>query len=206
LVPPLVTALATLLLVWSERRQSRLGIWVWKPIASFGFIAYAWVLGLDAPGAFWLLSALCACALGDVLLIPSSERAFQAGVASFALGHGLYAAAFATRGVHVTSAAIALVMLALLTQRIYRWLRPGVPAQLRPAVAGYTAIIALMVAVAVGTTVATRDARVGCGAVMFFISDLSVARDRFVAPGFANRAWGLPLYYAAQLLLASTAA
>ena len=39
-------------------------------------------------------------------------------------------------------------------------------------------------------------------AVAFFCSDLSVARDRFVAPGFANRAWGLPLYYAAQLAFA----
>jgi hypothetical protein len=29
-----------------------------------------------------------------------------------------------------------------------------------------------------------------------------VARDRFVAPGFVNRAWGLPLYFGAQLLFA----
>jgi len=41
------------------------------------------------------------------------------------------------------------------------------------------------------------------GAVLFFLSDLLVARDRFVAPGFGNRLLGLPLYYAAQLLLAS---
>jgi hypothetical protein len=39
-------------------------------------------------------------------------------------------------------------------------------------------------------------------AVAFYISDVSVARDRFVAPGFGNRIWGLPLYYAAQLLFA----
>ena len=31
-----------------------------------------------------------------------------------------------------------------------------------------------------------------------------VARDRFIAPGFANAAWGLPLYYGAQLVLALT--
>jgi len=29
-----------------------------------------------------------------------------------------------------------------------------------------------------------------------------VARDRFVAQGFINRAWGLPMYYGGQLLLA----
>jgi len=30
---------------------------------------------------------------------------------------------------------------------------------------------------------------------------ISVARDRFVRQQFANRAWGLPLYYLAQVLL-----
>ena len=40
----------------------------------------------------------------------------------------------------------------------------------------------------------------------FALSDLSVARDRFVRPGFANAAWGLPLYFAAQLVIASSVA
>ena len=40
------------------------------------------------------------------------------------------------------------------------------------------------------------------GAVLFFASDLAVARDKFVEPGFANRSWGLPCYYAGQLLIA----
>jgi len=29
-----------------------------------------------------------------------------------------------------------------------------------------------------------------------------VVRDRFVSTGFVNRLWGLPLYYAAQLIIA----
>ena len=41
------------------------------------------------------------------------------------------------------------------------------------------------------------------GATMFLFSDLAVARDRFIAPGIRNRLWGLPLYYAAQLVLAA---
>jgi hypothetical protein len=41
---------------------------------------------------------------------------------------------------------------------------------------------------------------------MFYASDLSVARDRFVVFRFSNRAWGLPLYFGAQLILASTVA
>jgi hypothetical protein len=42
------------------------------------------------------------------------------------------------------------------------------------------------------------------GATCFMSSDVAVARDRFVTPGVANRVWGLPLYYGAQLLLAWT--
>ena len=44
------------------------------------------------------------------------------------------------------------------------------------------------------------------GAVLFLLSDLSVARDRFVAPGFVNRLWGLPFYYGGQVLLAASVA
>src|SRR5436190_14293566 len=103
----LVTLIATLLLVWSERREARAGIWIFKPIASLGFIAFGWTSGANPGHAQLLLAALCACALGDVLLIPQDERAFQAGVASFGLGHALYAAAFARRGMHVPTAVIA---------------------------------------------------------------------------------------------------
>jgi hypothetical protein len=38
------------------------------------------------------------------------------------------------------------------------------------------------------------------------VSDLFVARDRFVQPGFVNRLLGLPLYYAAQAMLAISTA
>ena len=40
------------------------------------------------------------------------------------------------------------------------------------------------------------------GALLFFASDLAVARDKFVAPGVINKLWGLPAYYGGQLLLA----
>jgi hypothetical protein len=40
------------------------------------------------------------------------------------------------------------------------------------------------------------------GAVSFYISDLFVARDRFLKDAFFNRLVGLPLYYLGQFLLA----
>jgi len=40
------------------------------------------------------------------------------------------------------------------------------------------------------------------GAVSFYLSDLFVARDRFLKSEFTNRLIGLPLYYCGQFLLA----
>ena len=42
------------------------------------------------------------------------------------------------------------------------------------------------------------------GAALFLVSDLAVARDQFVQRAFVNRLWGLPAYYAGQLLIAWT--
>ncbi len=59
-----------------------------------------------------------------------------------------------------------------------------------------------MVAAATGATSDGAPWPVLPGAVLFFLSDLAVARDKFVTPGFPNRAVGLPMYYAAQILFA----
>ena len=79
---------------------------------------------------------------------------------------------------------------------ILRWLRPHLSASMRRPVTAYVAVISAMLALPAG---------VPLGAFAFYLSDLSVARDRFVAAGFVNRVWGLPLYYFAQLCLASSA-
>jgi uncharacterized membrane protein YhhN len=70
----------------------------------------------------------------------------------------------------------------------------------------YMVVIALMSALACAVTAAGGPWAVAVGALAFTASDISVARDRFVRHEFLNRAWGLPLYYGAQLLLASTPA
>ena len=77
---------------------------------------------------------------------------------------------------------------------------------MRVPVRAYVSAISLMVAAAAGTYTASPAPALLAGAIGFALSDLSVARDRFVEPGFVNRVWGLPLYYVAQLLLASSVA
>jgi uncharacterized membrane protein YhhN len=67
-------------------------------------------------------------------------------------------------------------------------------------------VISVMVVSALGTYGAQRNAALAAGAIAFYLSDFSVARDRFVVHEFFNRLWGLPLYYGAQLLLGCSAA
>ena len=59
-----------------------------------------------------------------------------------------------------------------------------------------------MVALAVGTL----SPWLVVGAVGFYLSDLSVAKGRFIGQSFGNRAWGLPLYFFSQLVLATAVA
>jgi uncharacterized membrane protein YhhN len=87
---------------------------------------------------------------------------------------------------------------------VLRWLGPIVPGDLRVPVRAYVAVILGMVTCAVAAAVAGAPPIAAIGAVAFAVSDVSVARGRFASAGFANTAWGLPLYYAAQIALGSS--
>jgi len=173
-----------------------------KPLASTIFVVAAWrFCALDSRYGRLVLMALALSWLGDVLLIPRQRpRVFQAGVGAFGLAHVAYVAAFLSRGLDPTRTALAAAPAALALVAAARWLRPHVPAELRASVYAYMAILSAMLVAAAGASGA--DARIWAGAGLFYLSDLCVARDRFVAPGFANGLVGLPLYYAAQLVLA----
>jgi uncharacterized membrane protein YhhN len=70
-------------------------------------------------------------------------------------------------------------------------------------VSAYIAVISVMVLAAVSAALADAVAWMAAvGAVLFYLSDLTVARHRFVQTDFVNRAVGLPLYYAGQVLIA----
>jgi len=203
----LFTLVATALLLVAEARASHAGRWLWKPLASTGFVATALAGGAwQTTYGRWVVLALVLSWWGDVLLIPRQRAAFAAGLASFLAGHLAFAVAFLARGVALPWLIVTLVVVALLAVAVDRWLQPHVPAKLRVPVRAYFAAISFMVACALGTWGFAGCARIPIGALLFFFSDLSVARDRFVAPGFVNRLWGLPFYYGGQLFLAASAA
>lgn len=201
-----VTGLALGGLLGAELGASQAGRWICKPIASAGFLAAALSAGLPTDGFGWaIVVALVLSFGGDVFLIPRARAWFAAGLGSFLLGHLGFAAAFLIRGVSPLWALIALPVVGAIAVWVHRWLGPHVPHRLRAPVIAYILVISTMVVLAWGTFGHRMDPRAGVllgAAVAFFASDLAVARNRFVAPGFMNRLWGLPLYYGAQLAFA----
>lgn len=200
-----LTAIAVAVLLVGERRSAPALCWIAKPLASAGFVAAALAAGAtDSAYGSAILAALCLSWLGDVLLIPKSRTIFRLGILAFLLGHVAFVVAFVVRGVDPAWAIGALAAVAGPLAAVLRWLGPHLGDELRAVVHAYMAVISLMVIAAAGTVGRAGDVTILAGAVAFYLSDLSVARDRFVEKVFANRAWGLPLYYAAQILLAST--
>lgn len=194
-------AVAVAVLLVGERRGRRALVLVAKPLASACFVLLAWSRwhAGDRYGA-WVLLALVLSLAGDVLLI--FPRAFLAGLVSFLLAHVAYIGAF-----HVLVPARAWplqwatpVVAASVLAASWLWPHLG---SMRVPVLVYVTVITVMVWGAAGSLAGGKGSALAlAGAVLFYLSDLSVARDRFVARAFVNRAWGLPAYYLGQLLLA----
>ena len=209
MAPAHITAIATLvgvalLLAFGERTQSTRARVLIKPVTSIGFIATAVLSGcLDSNWGRWIFAGLICSWFGDVLLIFAQRTAFLAGLVAFLLGHVAYTIAFYQRGLDVVGGLLPVLAIGVVAVGLVaRWLLPKVdPAMMRPVLA-YMVVITAMVAFAGGTFAAHGRPFLLVGAVLFWLSDVSVATDRFAGGGFTNRVWGLSFYYGAQLLLA----
>jgi uncharacterized membrane protein YhhN len=197
-----VTAGVVGLLLIAEKGNTVWRGWV-KAAASSGFVAIALVLGAtDSTYGRWVLAALCLGWVGDVALVSTQRTWFLAGLGAFLISHLAYVGAFAAAGPRWVASALAGAALILPAAVVVPWLWPSLPREMRPPVLAYVAVISSMVAAAVGAALGRGPVVVVPASVAFYLSDLSVARDRFVAPSFTNRLWGLPLYYAAQVVFA----
>jgi uncharacterized membrane protein YhhN len=187
-----------------------------KPVASLGFVVAGVAATIAQPSACAVLIVLGQVlgALGDLELLRSREpgradarHRFAVGVALFLAGHLAYIAGFAT----VVSplrwprlAGYELVILVFIAVRMARTVHAKVDGPLKRLVPAYATIIAVMVIGANAVCmhgVWAGGLRLYFGALLFFVSDLFVAKD-LVDDDVWNRAWGLPLYYCGQLLMA----
>ena len=186
---------------------------VLKMLAATAYIAFAVQLGaVESTYGRLVLAALLLSWVGDLFLIGTG-RLFLAGLGAFLVAHVAYAGAFLVRGVELVPAAGGAAIMVVVGVSVMRWLLAAqLPARYRPPVVMYVAAIGVMVALAAGTAwpdlVARDPAGVGraivLGAAAFAASDILVARHRFVDEEALNRLIGLPLYFAAQLMLASS--
>lgn len=212
---------AVLALLLSEYRDVQAGRWVAKPVASLAFVAAALfarttvhclshgsytICSVGSGFSSLIILALLLSFIGDVLLIPKSVAVFRAGIGAFALAHVVFIVAFLNRGINLQAALIAFVPLALIGFLIARSLIPRVEAGLKAPVIGYSVILTVMLSAAIGTYAKQHSTLLLSAAILFYLSDLTVAQDKFVREAFINRLFGLPMYYAAQLLFAATVA
>ena len=199
----LIVFLALLtLLVTAEARASRWSLPV-KMVLSTGFVALAIRSGaLESVYGRLLLLALLFSWLGDLLLGLDGRAPgpwwFLGGVVAFALAHIAFVVAFAARGVSASLVAVGSGVMIGVAVFVLRWLRPHLDGPFARAIPGYVGVIGLMVAFAVGTAHPT----IWIPATLFAVSDIAVARNSFVAPGWTIKLWGLPFYFAAQYALA----
>jgi uncharacterized membrane protein YhhN len=175
-------------LIAADRAASATGRVVAKLAASTCFVGLA--VALDATGSAygrWILAALVFGWVGDALLLSRAERAFLAGLAAFLLSHGLFVMAFASGPLDPVAMALAGAGAVLAGWGVLRWLLPHTPSGFKGPVGAYVVVILVMVVAAAGHAVAAQRWAVLVGALLFALSDIAVARDRFVRPGAVNQ-------------------
>ena len=177
-----------------------------KLVTSSGFIVLAiQVGGLRSNYGRIIFLGLTFSWLGDAALIGDSQSLFLLGIGAFLFAHIAYIAAFIVLGVSIKWLVVATLPIALIALTVSLWLAPYIPQELVIPVRAYTAIISVMVIGAFGTRGRGATILILAGAVLFFLSDLSVATLRLVQTEIPTYILGLPLYYAGQVCLALSA-
>lgn len=204
LVPGAVLMPLLLTFERSERQAARA---ITKLALSSLFIATAILVAHPIPSYYhWILAGLVLGLVGDVALALEGDKAFRIGLVAFLIGHLAYLIAFARLtqwNYWITPGNLIVIAIAYL---VFRWLKPHAGRMIGPVTA-YIAVISLMVMAALAASRNPGLNQTGLalllyGAIAFFVSDILVARNKFIAPAFFNRAVSLPLYYAGQFLIA----
>ncbi len=194
-------------LLYYEYREDRRGLLPAKTALSALFVITALVQPHPiSPYYHFLLIGLLFCLGGDVFLALPQDKMFRLGLVSFLIGHISYIIGFFDTA-HVSAWTWwGTLMVFIISGWIYLWLKPRLGTMNAPVLA-YIVVITVMLSGAwsiLGDPGLSWTARIMIfsGASCFYISDILVARDRFMKKGPVNRFIGLPLYYIGQFLLA----
>jgi len=206
----LIILLAAVLLaglLYCEKKEVLKAKLAVKTVLSSLFVLSA-VIQPHPMGAYYgcILPGLVFCLGGDVFLALPGKKMFLYGLVSFLLGHVFYGVAFFhTAGVNLWTLAGLAVSL-IVSSGVYLVLQSHLGSMKIPVIC-YILVITIMVVGAWSMAGADELQWAGrlaafAGAVGFYVSDVFVARQRFLKTDFVNRLIGLPLYYSGQFLLA----
>jgi uncharacterized membrane protein YhhN len=213
LIPIPFLAVTVTLLVRARLRDDRRQEYIFKPASTLLVILVA-LLSLATPAVhvpftLWITLGLVLSLGGDVALMLRTSRWFLIGLVLFLLAHVVYAITFTVpNGFHpqdlVTGAA-----LAAFGAVVYAYLLPGLRSMKVPVLL-YVVVILFMVNRALSTFFGTAFTPaqawlLSLGAILFMLSDLVLAVNRFRRP-LKYEATSLFAYYAGQLLIALSAA
>ena len=209
LIPIPVIAVTVTLLIWAALRGDQKQIYLWKPLSTLLIILVALLsfttVGVKPAYTWGVTLGLVLSLGGDVALMFKSNRWFLIGLVLFLLAQITYSVVFTVpNGFHAEDLVTTAVLLALATL-IYLYLKPGL-GKMQGPVLFYILAICFMVNRAVstffGTFFTTTQAwLIALGAILFWLSDLLLAVNRFRHP-FKLERLGLYLYYSGQLLIA----
>ena len=194
-------------LLYFENKENRKGLLPTKTALSLLFILTALVQPHPIFKYYiFILIGLVFCLCGDIFLALPQKNSFLFGLISFLLGHVFYILGFFYIAQRSPWTWVGSVIFLVISGWVYIRLRPNLGPMKVPVLVYVMAITVLISGgwSVLGDFYLTGSGRimVFVGAVCFYVSDVFVARDRFLKKEFINRLIGLPLYYAGQFLLA----
>lgn len=197
-----VSAVLAIAADWNARRHR--AFYVLKPLTTVLIIAIALAAQPLAPTyQYWIVAALTLSLAGDVCLMFDGDRWFVAGLGSFLLAHGAFAAAF-LEGVAAPNPPGWLAAVVFYAAGMLFVLLPRA-GRLKLPVLGYCLALAAMVFTAAARQASLHDAAslsALCGALLFLLSDSVLGWRRFVGPFRGAQALILSTYWTAIGLIA----
>ena len=200
-------------LIRAEFRKAERQIQTLKPLATLLVIAMAALSFAEAEmNLVYTLGVLVGLVLslrGDIaLMFPDNRKAFMTGLVLFLLAHIAYAITFTVLdSLHTTDWLTALALL-VIGGGFFFLIRGGLGTMKIPVIV-YLVVISVMVNQALSTFAGSMFSQrqawmISVGAILFYISDVILAANRFWKPFTYNRI-SLAFYYAGQCLIALAA-
>jgi uncharacterized membrane protein YhhN len=182
-----------------------------KPAVMIVLLLWLWTTTGLGGAALWFGLGILLSLTGDILLMISLDRLFLAGLIAFLLAHLAYLIGFNIPIPEISAWGFVLATIVGLggvrvMRRIVAPLTSSGQARMRMPIIIYSAVISLMLLSAMMkmteiTWNTNAAALVGVGAFLFYVSDIILAWNKFVAPIQNGRIYNIGAYHLGQIML-----